>query len=152
MAEAARPVGVPVGVVMRLLAGVYDAMIVFSLNFLAFIPITLIEAYGGTAPVWLKSLVIVTITYAYFVGFWVKSGATTGMRPWKLKIAMADSGDPVSLAAATMRFVGMLVTAICLGLPMITIFFTRQRQSLHDLLAGTSVYRVQPPPPGAGKG
>jgi len=138
-----RPTGTPAGFVVRLAVALYDGLILFSICFLTFVPVTLAENHLGDAPVWLKGVLLMAITYAYFVGFWVKCGATTGMRPWKLQLAMADTGQPLSLETATMRFVGMLVTVVALGLPMITIFFTRKRQALHDLLAGTAVFRIK---------
>jgi len=141
-----RQKGAPAGLVIRLLAALYDSMIVFSLVFLSIAPLVIgtKSLLHSDIPKWVMFLLEVTIAYAYFVGFWVKSGTTTGMRPWKLQVAMAETGKPVSLESATLRFIGMLVTIAALGLPMITIFFTRQRQAFHDLLAGTTIFRIKP--------
>lgn len=134
--------GKPAGLIVRLAAAAYDGFLLFSVSFLTFIPVTLIEHAAGPMPTWLKSMLLFAIAYAYFVGFWTKAGATTGMKAWKLRVAMADSGEPLGFEAATMRFFAMLVTIAALGLPMVTIFFTRRRQAVHDVLAGTTVYRV----------
>ena len=151
-------------------AASYDACILFGVAFVAFIPIVIAEHYVDTIPDWLKSMLLAAVCYAYFVGFWVKAGATTGMRPWRLRVAMADSGDSVSLAAATARFFAFGITLVALGM---TVFFvltgqtreplffiasgipivsmvclatTPRRQTLHDLIAGTSVFRVEKSP------
>ncbi len=166
MAEKSRPIGMAAGLGIRMLAGGYDACIVFALCFLAFIPITIAEQSLGTIPQWIKGMLIVTIAYAYFVGFWTRAGTTTGMRPWKLRIAMCDNGSLPSLAAATVRFAGMMLTWLALGMTLVYMAFrdtshflfylaailpgisvgimltNRHKQTLHDLIAGTSIYRV----------
>jgi len=167
MAEAARPKAVKAGIGIRLLASGYDGLILIGLLFLAFIPVTLTEQALGPIDQWLKGLLITTISYAYFVGFWVKGGATTGMRPWKLQVAMNNSGDPLTLLAGTARFAGLMLTWVAFGMTlmymmhrdtghllffisallpafsMLAMLMTRERQSLHDLISGTAVYRLQ---------
>ncbi len=172
MAETSRPRAQPAGIIVRFAASLYDAAILFGVAFVAFIPIAIAERYVGTVPDWLKSMLLAAVCYAYFVGFWVKAGATTGMRPWRLRVAMAASGDAVGLAAATARFFAFAITWLALG---ITVFFiltgqtkqplffiasgipivsmvclgtTPKRQTLHDLVAGTSVFRVGKSPKG----
>jgi uncharacterized RDD family membrane protein YckC len=166
MAETARPKAKQVGIIIRSFAALYDLAILFALAFLVFVPITIIEQKTGPVAHWLKVLLFTTIAYAYFVGFWVRGGATTGMRPWKLRVVMAESGDPLSLVAATLRFVALSVTWISLGatalyvaagnvyhgmfvvasaLPavsMILMLLTPRHQPLHDLMAGTNVFYV----------
>jgi len=166
MAEKSRPIGMAAGLGIRMLAGGYDVCIVFALCFLAFIPLTIAEQSLGMIPQWIKGMLVVTIAYAYFVGFWTKAGTTTGMRPWKLRIAMCDSGEIPSLPAATVRFAGMMLTWLALGMTLVYMAFrdtghflfylsailpgisigimltNRHKQTLHDLIAGTSIYRI----------
>jgi len=168
MAETTRPVGVPAGIIMRLSSACYDLMILFSITFvLVGGPITLVKEFIGPVPNWVQYMLFTTVCYAYLVGFWIKGGTTTGMRPWKLKVVMADSGDAMNLAAATIRFLALMITWLSL---LVTFFYlsmrdtesplfiltasipalslammlSKKRQALHDFLAGTSVYRVQP--------
>ena len=167
MAETSRPKAVKAGIGIRLLASSYDVLILLGLLFLAFIPVTLAEQALGPIDQWIKGLLVTTISYAYFVGFWVKAGATTGMRPWKLQVAMNDSGNPLSLLAGSTRFAGLMLTWVALGMTilymmhrdtghllffisalvpafsMLAMLMTRERQSLHDIISGTAVYRLQ---------
>ncbi|MDX8406981.1 MAG: RDD family protein, partial [Mariprofundaceae bacterium] len=99
MAENARPKAVTAGIGIRMLASAYDSLILIGLLFLAFIPVTFAEQALGAIDQWIKGLLITTIAYAYFVGFWTRGGATTGMRPWKLQVAMLGSGDPLTMLA-----------------------------------------------------
>jgi len=166
MAETTRPQAITAGIGIRMLASGYDMLILIGVLFLTFIPVTMAEQAWGTIDQWLKGLLIITIAYAYFVGFWVNGGATTGMRPWKLQVAMNASGNPLSVLAATTRFAALMLTWLALGMTLIymmhrdtnhLLFFisallpafsllvmmlTRERQSLHDLISGTAVYRL----------
>lgn len=167
MAEIKRKKGVKVGMGIRLLASGYDVLILFGLLFIAFSLITAVENQLGPMQQWLKGSLEIVIAYAYFVGFWVKGGATTGMRPWKLRVVMAESGDPLTWFSASVRFIALMITWLSLGMTfwyMITkdtghfLFFiaaaipavsmavmatTRERSPLHDVIAGTGIYRVE---------
>ncbi len=167
MAEAARPKGRLAGTGIRLIAGAYDACILVGLGFLAFIPVTVAEHSLGIIPHAFKVMLLFSIAFAYFAGFWHKAGATTGMRPWKLRVAVCGTGEPVSLLAASIRFIVLMLTwlaalmtfvymlyrdtghalfFVCALLPVISMacmMLTPNRQSLHDLIAGTSVYRIE---------
>ncbi len=167
MADSNRPQAVRATLGVRLVAGLYDAFILLGLAFLAFIVVTWAEHQWGEIPRWIKGMLVITIGYAYFVGFWVRGGATTGMRPWKLVVADTDTGEFPSLAQASFRYAGLMITWIALAMVLIymalgdtnhALFFiaaglpaaslacmmlTRHRQTLHDLISGTSVYRVR---------
>ncbi len=184
MAEKERPKARLANTYIRFFALLYDLIILFCIEFVIFIPVTAIENYAGSVPAEIKSILVVTIAYAYFVGFWTKGGTTTGMRPWKLRVAMVASGDAITLAAASIRFFVMIITWLAFSLMMIYLdalnkqdhevynmlvsalpssalsivfllvaiipaasllgmIFSKNRQCLHDLAAGTAVYRLQ---------
>ncbi len=158
--------GVKAGILIRMLASAYDGLILFGLCFLAFVPLTAVEQSLGTVPHWLKGALILVISFAYFVGFWVKGGATTGMRPWKLRVAMQGSGDPLSWSAASVRYAGLMLTWLSLGmtlwyvitkdtghflffiaatipaLSMLVMAISSDRSSLHDLISSTGMYKI----------
>ncbi|MDQ6955311.1 MAG: RDD family protein [Mariprofundaceae bacterium] len=168
--QAVRPKAKPAGIVFRFLASGYDLTILFGLLFIAFGLLTLVDPSMQSIPKWLQYLLSCSIAFAYFVGFWHKAGTTTGMRPWKLQVAMVDTGDHPSFAAASIRFAALCLTWIALGetfflmnlyiatgqidrtifavasvmpaLSLLIMILTPQRQALHDVLSGTSVFRV----------
>jgi len=161
-----RPQGIKAGILIRMLASAYDGLILFGLCFLAFVPLTAVEQSLGAAPHWLKGALILAISFAYFVGFWVKGGATTGMRPWKLMVAMNGTGDPLSWSAATVRYAGLMLTWLALGmtlwylitrdtghflffvaatipaLSMLVMALSKDGAPLHDLMSSTGVYKI----------
>lgn len=167
MAETTRQKAQTAGILKRLLAGCYDAALLIGIGFLAFIPISLADQFIGTTPDLLKQFLFMTVAYGYFAGFWYKDNATTGMRPWRLRLAMANSGDPVTLLAASVRFFGLMITWLAMfmtllylfghytghplfmvaaGLPaasLLCMMVTPKRQALHDLIAGTGVYQIK---------
>lgn len=162
-----RQQGVAAGIVVRLLASAYDGVILFGLCFIAFIPVTAAEQALGEMPHWVKGLLLVCIAYAYFVGFWVRGGATTGMRPWKLQVAMNKSGDPLTWTAASIRFAVLMATWLALGMTLwfiatkdtghflffvaasipamslLTMVLSKERPALHDIISGSGVYRIK---------
>lgn len=163
--QAARQQAVLAGIVVRSLASAYDLGLVFALAFLIFIPVTAAEQLLGSMPQWVKGGLALTVFWAYFVGFWTRSGDTTGMRPWRLLVVMADGGERPSLGAASIRFAVLMATWLAAGFVLLSILtgktqsstyanvallplasllclaLTNRRQALHDLLAGCIVVR-----------
>ncbi len=74
-----------------------------------------------------------------------RAGATLGMQVLGLRMVTVD-GRPVSFARALGRFLAMVFTVLSLGIGYVMQVFTRRRQTLHDLIAGTVVVRVAEAP------
>jgi len=133
MAEITRTKAVKAGIVVRFLASVYDLTILFGVTMLLVgLPITIsIEAFGLTPPKWLQGLLFLTVTFAYFVGFWVNGGATTGMRPWKLKLAMLEKMASSDLAIAQAGY-NTCYDLVASGLPGIIVPAERDIESQEE--------------------
>jgi len=168
MSDVQRRQGRIAGVGIRMLASCYDGLILLGVAMLLVgIPITLsIEILGATPPKWAQYLLFLVVAYAYFVGFWVKGGATTGMRPWKLMVAMQGSGDPLSWMAASVRFAILMTTwlTLCMTLwyimsndtghflffvaatipavSLLVMLLSKDRAALQDIISGSGVFRV----------
>jgi uncharacterized RDD family membrane protein YckC len=65
-------------------------------------------------------------------------GATPGMALADLRVSAADGGSP-TLAAASLRFVGALLTGALAGVPLLVAAFDRKGRTLSDLLSGTTL-------------
>lgn len=65
-------------------------------------------------------------------------GATPGMALADLRVAAADGGSP-TLAAASLRFVGALLTGALAGVPLLVAAFDRKGRTLSDLVSGTTL-------------
>lgn len=65
-------------------------------------------------------------------------GATPGMALADLRVVAADGGSP-TLAAASLRFVGALLTGALAGVPLLVAAFDPKGRTLADLLSGTTL-------------
>lgn len=107
-----------------------------------------------------RNLWLFVVAGAYFVFCWTDSGHTLAMKTWLVKVVMKD-GSPVTRKAAIKRYLlawgwflpaiiaiyalqltadkGAVSIAIALGMAAwaCTAFLNRERQFLHDRLAGT---------------
>ena len=83
----------------------------------------------------------------YVAGLTAAGGQTIGKMAWGLRVADADGG-PVSLPRALAR---TLWTPLSVTLGAVWMFLDREGRGLHDILSGTRVTAV-PPPPGPAEG
>ncbi len=65
-------------------------------------------------------------------------GATPGMALADLRVSAADGGSP-TLSAASLRFLGALLTGALAGVPLLVAAFDRKGRTLSDLISGTTL-------------
>lgn len=114
----------------------YDTLVVIALMMLATLVVMFFYPERLTAG---KDL-IYTI---YLLGVWTfyldrcwKSGMTLGMLAWKVKL-ISVNGENMSMNQRLVRFLGSLLSAICVFLGYIWILLDREKRSWHDMLSGT---------------
>jgi uncharacterized RDD family membrane protein YckC len=81
------------------------------------------------------------IWLAYHVGMWAWKGTTIGGIVCHLKVVRVD-GRAVDFAAALVRGLASVFSAVALMVGFFWAGWTRERQSWHDLIAGTVIVRV----------
>ena len=79
----------------------------------------------------------------YFCYFWSAQGGgqTLGMRVLNIKVVRTD-GTSLTLTQALIRYVGLIVSIVCLFIGVIWAAFDANKQGWHDKIAGTYVVRV----------
>jgi uncharacterized RDD family membrane protein YckC len=90
---------------------------------------------------------------AYNIVFWTTTGQTPGDRAMRFTV-QSKSGGTIGPLRAFVRWLGIVVSALLLGLGFVPILFDKRRRGLQDLLAGTVVvnrpeigdYAVEPVP------
>ena len=134
------------GLLRRLAAILYDALLVIALLFLATIPFI---AVRGGEPVEIGDnlfyqVVLALVVYAFFVGFWAKSGRTLGMQSWGLQLQTNDDEIP-SFGQASIRFVAALLSWAPAGLGFLWQLWDKDKLTWHDRISGTRlVYYPKP--------
>ncbi len=136
----ARPTpAAPAGVVRRLAAWAYDALLVAALAML--LTFALVLARGGEAvppgnPGY--QLGLLALTAVFYTGFWLRGGQTLGMRAWRLRVESQDGGA-LRPGQALTRFAAGLISSALLGAGLFWQWVDPDRLTLYDRLTRTRV-------------
>jgi uncharacterized RDD family membrane protein YckC len=81
----------------------------------------------------------------YFVWGWSRGRVTLPMQTLRIQLVDSQSGGPLSRSQALKRFVWATLSVLT-GLWLLVPLFRRDRQTLHDLMAGTQlIHRAASP-------
>ena len=131
------------GLARRLSAIFYDALLLLALLMLGSFLYVPIAGHVLPAPLGrtLYQIFLVAIGFLYFTWFWVHGGQTLGLRTWKLRLVTLD-GASVTWTQALKRFVGAIVSWLCLGLGFLWVLVDREKLAWHDRFSGTRLVRL----------
>ena len=128
------------GIRRRLASAIYDALLLVGVTMLLFlapyVAIGLIFHRIPPGPV--LALHLVGIFAAYFLWYWRHGGQTLAMQTWKIQLVSVTGGAP-SWRQLVLRFVLAWLSVGFYGAGLIWACFDRDRQFLHDRLAGTRI-------------
>jgi len=123
------------GVWRRLMSMAYDAVLVVAVVFIAGFLFVALTRYAGQLQMRpFFQAYLVGVIAAYYLWFWLHGGQTLAMKTWHIQLESVD-GKPLTLVQAMRRFA--LAWLCFLGIGVLWAFFDRDRQFLHDRLAGT---------------
>lgn len=152
----------------RVISLVYEAFLLLAVEMLTVL-LYLIATGNRHEPVYQHGLkfVLFVVTAAYFVHFWTDSGHTLAMKTWRMKLVMPGYARvPFRIAAiryllAWGWFLPALLACSAFGLKDnahiaaavaagavawgLTAFLNKDRQFLHDKLAGTRLVTLPKP-------
>jgi uncharacterized RDD family membrane protein YckC len=134
------------GLLRRLGAIIYDGLLIVALMFLVTVPFV---AVRGGEPVEVGDntyyrVALVIVIYAFFVGYWTRSGRTLGMQSWGLQLETMDGGRP-TLATASVRFIAAIISWLPCGLGFLWQLWDKDRLTWHERISGTRlVYYPKP--------
>ncbi len=128
------------GLRRRLASLLYESLLLLGVLALTFlVPYLLLGMGWGIAPAgWVAWVHIYLVLGAYFVWYWRHQGQTLAMQTWRLRLVTTEGGTP-SLAASWLRYTLAWPSVLCFGLGLAWALIDRDRQFLHDRLAGTRV-------------
>jgi uncharacterized RDD family membrane protein YckC len=134
------PSGVAVpGIGRRALSMLYESLVVFAIAFfagLAFYGVTHGRLSGNTRLLFQLYLFLVLGTY--FIACWSSGGRTLPMQTWKMRVVRRDN-LPIGVGQAALRYALAWPSLLVFGVGFFWAFFDRDRQFLHDRLAGTRI-------------
>ncbi len=80
---------------------------------------------------------------AYYVYFWSSygRGQTIGSRALSIRV-VKTSGSELTLADAFIRYVGLILSFLCVFIGVIWVAFDPNKQGWHDKIAGTYVVKA----------
>jgi uncharacterized RDD family membrane protein YckC len=101
-------------------------------------------AQGAAAAVFggafiLLYLVFLVVTIGYWIYFWGTTGATLGMRLLRLRVIDANTGAPIGIARAVVRFLMTIVNSWACYIGWIWVAFDPRKQGWHDKVANSVV-------------
>jgi uncharacterized RDD family membrane protein YckC len=138
-ADAARAAA---GIGRRLMAMLYESLLVFAVTFFA--GLAFYAAAGEIHPGFMRhgfQAYLFLVLGSYFVLCWRASGATLAMQTWRLRVVRRD-GRPIGLAQAWLRYALAWPSLLLAGAGIFWALLDRDRQFLHDRLAGTRIVRT----------
>jgi uncharacterized RDD family membrane protein YckC len=95
-------------------------------------------AFSVVLPGWLLATHIFIVLGIYFIWYWHHGGQTLAMQTWKLRLTDAH-GDIPTMKQLIVRYVLMWPSVLYFGAGLIWALLDRDRQFLHDRIAGTRV-------------
>ena len=130
------PLPRPAGLLRRLGAMLYDAMIVLAVWLLTLFVAVAVHNGAVVGPL-IQSILFVEM-YSFFSYFWVWRGQTVGMRAWGLSVETSD-GTPMRLAQALLRFIGAMLSFATLGIGYLWMYVDPDRRAWPDMLSRTHI-------------
>lgn len=132
----------PAPFLVRIAAMIYEALLVTAVVFVTALPFLYLVGNAETG--WrhyVFQLYLVGILFAYFSAFWLRSGQTLAMKTWRIRLVNRNGG-PITFKQAVLRFFLALFGLLLAGAGFWWALFDRDRQFLHDRIAGTRLIRV----------
>ena len=125
------------GLARRLASMLYEAILLFAVAFFAGFAFHF--ASRGAVPEGTlrlaHQLLLVAVFAAYFLWCWLRGGQTLAMKAWRVRLVAVTPGK------ALLRFL-LALALVPTGVSILWALFDRDRQFLHDRLAGTRLVRV----------
>jgi len=128
----------------RFASALYDLLMLAALVLVATFPFLAIV--GDATAGWRRHVLqlwVLAVAGAYFTWFWTHGGQTLPMKTWRLRLVRAD-GAPVSAPRALHRYLLAVLGLLAVGLGFVWALVDRDRQFLHDRLAGTALIDARP--------
>ncbi len=119
----------------------YESLLLIGVTFFA--ALLFLGVSGASASGWVRhafQVYLFLVIGLYFAGSWRLQGQTLAMKTWSLRLVGAN-GARITLRQAMLRYVCAWPSLALGGIGILYAPFDRDRQFLHDRLAGTKIVR-----------
>jgi len=128
------------GILRRLASMCYEALLLLGVLALTLalphVLIGVVTHHVATKAIYQAHSFVVLLVY--FLWFWSHGGQTLAMKTWHLRLVTRD-GLPVRPTQALLRYLLCWPSILLCGVGVVWALFDRDRQFLHDRLAGTQL-------------
>lgn len=131
----------PAGLLVRLVAMFYDALLLLSALLIA-TAIALVVTKGSLHthnPFFRTTLFL--ICFSFYAWFWLHGGQTLGMRAWKLRLQNKD-GRPITIWQALLRFLVAIPSLAFAGLGFLWMLIDKDKMTLYDRFSESVIVRL----------
>jgi len=131
----------PAGLLVRLVAMFYDALLLLSALLIA-TAIALLVTKGSLHthnPFFRTTLFL--ICFSFYAWFWLHGGQTLGMRAWKLRLQNKD-GRPITIWQALLRFLVAIPSLAFAGLGFLWMLIDKDKMTLYDRFSESVIVRL----------
>ena len=126
---------------LRLVSLVYEMILLFAVLFLcSYLFLGLARDAQSGLPRAIFQIYLLSVCGVYFVFCWTHTGQTLPMKTWRMRVVTPD-GRALSVGRAFLRYL-FAIPGMLSGISLLWAPFDRERQFLHDRLAGTRIVRV----------
>lgn len=145
------------GVIPRLVAMIYDSLLLFALLCLATLLAVVVTGQIDTSipeasskvmhqadPLlggWGFQLYLLAVAIGFYCLFWRKNGQTLGMQAWRIQVVDTKGGKP-GWGQCVIRCLAAMLSLAVAGLGYWWIWVDKENRSWHDRLSGTRVVRL----------
>lgn len=140
------------GLRRRIASMVYEGLLLAGILALTFMVPNLILGvlFSWSMPGWAMWIHVLLVLGGYFVWYWTRQGQTLAMQTWRLRIVSADDGRSPRASVAWLRYLLCWPSLWLFGIGVMWALVDRDRQFLHDRLAGTRIVLLPLPPKAKG--
>lgn len=122
----------------------YESLLLLGVLAVMIVPLFLLAAFANVlVPAAVMRVYVFLSLAMYFIWHWHNGRQTLAMRTWKLAIA-TSAGNAPQLWRLALRYALAWPSVILCGAGILWALVDRDRQFLHDRLAGTRVIFVPP--------
>jgi uncharacterized RDD family membrane protein YckC len=146
---------IPVSLFKRLMAIVYDLLLLTALLFTVGILVSTIltfalnegNAITDTHPYYLEFQLFILCTlffssFLFFSWFWMHGGQTLGMKTWRVQLISVDD-SAIGWKESALRFMGAIISWLIFGLGFIWVLFDKENRTWHDIFSGTKLVQLE---------